>query len=207
LVKSHRAPIFAFVDGEVIHARLGQSGTGFGGFGNVVAIKDKNDYLHCYAHLDSISVRLGQKVVSGQEVGKQGTTGRSTGSHLHYEVRSKSSPSFGFGKDVDPSKYLDSFKIKPATEEIKTAKIPVFIENKKCNDGLLINGITFVHVRDLAETYGGKLEWANKNLKVNGTTVGSARLINNSNYAPVRDIAAILKVQVQWNGKEVRLHK
>ncbi|NOJ73215.1 M23 family metallopeptidase, partial [Paenibacillus alvei] len=109
LVRAHKAPIFAFTAGEVVHAREGQSGTGFGGFGNVVAVMDERGALHCYAHLDTCSVKVGQKVIAGQEVGKQGTTGRSTGSHLHYEVRTKSSPSYGFGSHTDPGSYLSKY--------------------------------------------------------------------------------------------------
>ncbi|WP_407672884.1 glucosaminidase domain-containing protein [Paenibacillus profundus] len=106
LVKAHKAPIFAFMGGEVVHAREGQTGTGFGNFGIVVALKDERGALHCYAHLNSCSVKVGQKVAAGQEVGKQGTTGRSTGSHLHYEVRTKSAPSFGFDCHTNPGEYL-----------------------------------------------------------------------------------------------------
>lgn len=109
LVKAHKAPIFAFMGGEVVHARMGQDGTGFGGFGNVVAVKDERGALHCYAHLDSCSVRVGQKVAVGQEVGKQGTTGRSTGSHLHYEVRTNATPSYGYGSHTDPGFYLSKY--------------------------------------------------------------------------------------------------
>lgn len=116
LVKAHRAPIYAFTAGTVVHAREGLAGTGFGGFGIVVAVRDKYGALHCYAHLDSVSVSVGQTVAAGQEIGKQGTTGRSTGSHLHYEVRTKSTPSFGFGSHTDPGAYLSDF-ISKETEE------------------------------------------------------------------------------------------
>ena len=116
LVKSHRAPIFAFTPGEVLFAGMGQTGTGFGGYGNVVAIKDKNNRLHVYAHLDSVTVRKGQNVVQGQEVGKQGNTGQSTGSHLHYEVRknAQSTPPYGWIADranncFEPTQYLHKF--------------------------------------------------------------------------------------------------
>lgn len=117
LVKAHKAPIFAFMAGEVVHARMGQSGSGFGGFGNVVAIKDERGALHCYAHLDSCTVKVGQRVAAGQEVGKQGNTGRTTGlgaaneagSHLHYEVRQRSTPSYGLGSHTDPGAYLSKY--------------------------------------------------------------------------------------------------
>lgn len=111
LVKAHKSPIFAFTNGQVMYAGDGKPGTGFGGFGLVVAVKDKKGSLHCYVHLDSVSVAVGQTVKSGQEVGKQGATGRVTGSHLHYEVRKVSSPSNGWtareeDRCYDPTQYL-----------------------------------------------------------------------------------------------------
>lgn len=123
LVKTHRAPILAFVAGEVVHAGDGRPGTGFGNMGNVVAVKDDKGYLHCYVHLDSVSVKVGQFVQRGQEVGKQGATGISvTGSHLHYEVRKKSSPSFGWvasetDRCFDPGQYLIDYYKSERKEE------------------------------------------------------------------------------------------
>src|SRR5690625_513439 len=114
LVKSHRSPIEAFVDGEVVYAGMGRTGTGLGGYGNVVFIKDENSYGHLYAHLDSVSVKKGQHVKKGQIIGKQGNTGKSTGSHLHYEIRKKTSPFYGWTADkskstVNPTTYLKNF--------------------------------------------------------------------------------------------------
>lgn len=106
LVKYHKYPIPAFVGGVVLFAGEGVSGTGFGGYGNVVALRDEKGYVHCYCHLDSVVVRKGQTLSKGDIVGNQGTTGRSTGSHLHYEVRSKDSPFYGYGSHVDPTEYL-----------------------------------------------------------------------------------------------------
>jgi murein DD-endopeptidase MepM/ murein hydrolase activator NlpD len=109
LVKPNKAPIFPFVAGLVVHAGMGQAGTGLGGYGNVVAVKDSKGTLHCYCHLDSVSVRVGQAVGLTDEIGHEGTTGRSTGPHLHYEVRTKCEPSYGFGCDTDPTNYLKLF--------------------------------------------------------------------------------------------------
>ncbi|MGF9913755.1 M23 family metallopeptidase [Paenibacillus ehimensis] len=110
LVKYHKYPIPAFVGGAVLFAGEGVSGTGFGGYGNVVAIKDGKGYVHCYCHLDSVAVKKGQILSKGDIVGNQGTTGRSTGSHLHYEVRAKDTPSYGYGTHVDPGEYLENLK-------------------------------------------------------------------------------------------------
>ncbi|MBO9596710.1 MAG: M23 family metallopeptidase [Cohnella sp.] len=129
LVKSHKAPIGAFVAGKVVHAGEGKLGTGFGNMGNVVAVKDDRGCLHCYVHLDSVSVKVGQAIERGQEIGKQGSTGKySTGSHLHYEIRKKSEPSFGWiesepDRCYEPTQYLiDYYKAKddePMTKEEK----------------------------------------------------------------------------------------
>ncbi|WP_250287357.1 MULTISPECIES: M23 family metallopeptidase [unclassified Frankia] len=57
------------------------------GYGNFVQIQHANNVVTCYAHLSRISVRVGQQVATGQQVGLEGSTGFSTGPHLHFEVR------------------------------------------------------------------------------------------------------------------------
>lgn len=114
LVKAHQAPIGAFTDGTVLYADVGRSGTGVGGFGNTVVIKDNKGAAHVYCHLDSIAVKKGQTVKQGQTIGRQGATGKVTGSHLHYEVRKKSSPSLGWTSTPEnsthnPATYLKEF--------------------------------------------------------------------------------------------------
>ena len=86
-------PVRATADGTVVAA--GWSG----GYGRVVDVDHHNGLSTRYAHLSSIEVRVGQSVKSGQIVGKVGSTGRSTGPHLHYETRLK-------GEPVDPQKFL-----------------------------------------------------------------------------------------------------
>jgi murein DD-endopeptidase MepM/ murein hydrolase activator NlpD len=70
-----------------------------GGYGKMVEIDHGNGLATRYAHLSAIDVRVGDKVRIGQTVGKLGSTGRSTGPHLHYETRVEGDP-------VDPQKFL-----------------------------------------------------------------------------------------------------
>jgi murein DD-endopeptidase MepM/ murein hydrolase activator NlpD len=107
LVKPPYSPIKAFIEGTVIHARMGQANTGVGGFGNTVIIKDKYNHVQMYAHLTDYCVKVGDFVKVGQVIGRQGDTGKSAGQHLHFEVRTKPSPSFGFGYHTDPVAYVD----------------------------------------------------------------------------------------------------
>jgi len=114
LVLEHQAPIHSFVGGQVVHAKMGATGSGFGGYGIVVAIKDKYGCLHVYAHLDMAVVTVGQFVDRGKMIGRQGNTGQSTGSHLHYEIRKDSSPQFGWIADrqnncYEPLTYLREY--------------------------------------------------------------------------------------------------
>lgn len=75
--------------GEVIVSR--SSGWN-GGYGNYVVVKHGNGTQTLYAHLNSVSVGVGEYVSSGQTVGGVGNSGRSTGIHLHFEVRGASNP-------------------------------------------------------------------------------------------------------------------
>jgi len=70
-----------------------------GGYGNCVRIAHTNSYETLYGHLSRISVNVGQEVTVGQKIGEVGSTGRSTGTHLHYEIRKN-------GKAINPISYL-----------------------------------------------------------------------------------------------------
>lgn len=69
------------------------------GYGNVVMVDHAHGYSTVYAHLSKISVKAGQHVEAGSVIGQLGSTGRSTGPHLHYEVQSK-------GQRIDPEQFL-----------------------------------------------------------------------------------------------------
>jgi murein DD-endopeptidase MepM/ murein hydrolase activator NlpD len=70
-----------------------------GGYGNLVEVSHGNGFATRYGHLSQIDVKVGQAIRLGQSVGKLGSTGRSTGPHLHYETRID-------GEAVDPQKFL-----------------------------------------------------------------------------------------------------
>jgi murein DD-endopeptidase MepM/ murein hydrolase activator NlpD len=70
-----------------------------GGYGKMVEVRHGNGFSTRYAHLSEIEVSVGQKVAVGDMVGRVGSTGRSTGPHLHYETRIE-------GESVDPQKFL-----------------------------------------------------------------------------------------------------
>ncbi len=76
-------PIVAAAEGVVISA-----GWNSGGYGNLVKMKHPDGSISLYAHNNRILVRRGQKVKQGQQIAEMGTTGRSTGPHLHFEIRS-----------------------------------------------------------------------------------------------------------------------
>ena len=88
-------PIYATFDGRVRHTNYIARG-----YGNLVIIRHDNGLETFYAHLSEINVKPGEWVTAGQVIGKGGNTGRSTGSHLHYEIRYK-------GHSFDPERLID----------------------------------------------------------------------------------------------------
>ncbi len=81
-----RPPVYAVTSGTVEFAgRLG-------GYGNLIILNHGNGLSTYYAHLDNFYVSRGQSVTQGAAIGKMGSTGRSTGPHLHFEIRKHSRP-------------------------------------------------------------------------------------------------------------------
>ena len=88
-------PILAAADGKVTLAGFN------GGYGNSIEIRHANGLLTRYAHMSGLNVRAGQMVERGVVIGRMGSTGRSTGSHLHFEVRLN-------GQAINPRKFLEA---------------------------------------------------------------------------------------------------
>lgn len=88
--------INATADGEVVRSEMSK-----GGYGNVIEIQHADGTVTRYAHNKSNDVNVGQKVRAGDPIGRVGSTGRSTGPHLHYEVRKN-------GRAIDPNIAFES---------------------------------------------------------------------------------------------------
>ncbi|MCQ8877340.1 peptidoglycan DD-metalloendopeptidase family protein [Pseudoalteromonas shioyasakiensis] len=76
----HKTEIFAPADGKVL--RAGRNG----GYGNFIELEHKNGFVTRFGHLNKIKVKKGQTVAKNDVIGLMGSTGRSTSTHLHYEV-------------------------------------------------------------------------------------------------------------------------
>jgi|GEM_PF-2983641 len=87
------APVHAVAAGTVIKAAYDRS------YGNVVVINHHNGHKTLYAHASKLLVKVGEKVKAGQQIARVGSTGHSTGSHLHFEIHRS-------GRQVDPGPYL-----------------------------------------------------------------------------------------------------
>ena len=89
------SPIYATFDGRVRYAQNSRTG-----YGNLVIIRHDNGLETYMGHLSKITVKAGDWVTAGQVVGEGGSTGRSTGPHLHFETRY-------YGQSFDPERLID----------------------------------------------------------------------------------------------------
>jgi murein DD-endopeptidase MepM/ murein hydrolase activator NlpD len=114
-------PIYATADGMVDHADRQ------GGYGNMVEIDHGKGIATRYGHLSKILVSDGQKVTRGQLIALMGSTGRSTGPHLHYEVRID-------GHAVNPVPFLTTADYLLAAKDRAVGAIPVSVDGPAPQD-------------------------------------------------------------------------
>ena len=97
-------PVYATADGKITVAERRNT------YGNMIEIDHGYNYQTRYMHLSHMSVEPGQRVEKGQEIGRIGSTGKSTAPHLHYEVRfrgeAQNPVNYGFS-DLDPEEYAE----------------------------------------------------------------------------------------------------
>ena len=108
---SEGTPVIATKSGEITFINkgcsVGDSSCG-GGYGNYIKIDHGDGIESLYAHLKEVLVNVGEKVSQGQIIGYSGNTGRSTGPHLHFEIRLN-------GTRVDPLEYVDPENPRPVS--------------------------------------------------------------------------------------------
>ncbi|MCX5072935.1 M23 family metallopeptidase [Streptomyces sp. NPDC060334] len=107
---SHTGIDFHAASGTSVHAvgagTIVEAGYG-GAYGNNVVIKHNDGTYTQYGHMSSLDVSVGQQVTPGQQIGLSGSTGNSSGPHLHFEARTGSQ----YGSDIDPIAYLRSHDV------------------------------------------------------------------------------------------------
>jgi murein DD-endopeptidase MepM/ murein hydrolase activator NlpD len=128
------SPIRSATDGTVTYAGWA------GAYGNQIKVGVNSTTEIWYNHMSKLIASKGDKVTAGKEIGKLGTTGNSTGPHLHFEVRVN-------GKDVDPMPYLSGSKTVPAGDVAVDVSNP-FSSIGKLGDffKLLADPITWMRV-------------------------------------------------------------
>lgn len=149
--------VYAVASGTVIRARFapGAKGADPSGWGNYVIVRT-DGYDIIYAHLASVAVTQGMQIAAGERLGIQGSTGNSTGPHLHFEVRKDD---WQLRQDVDPVMYLQGLE---QLEQDQGVPIRLLC---RCGDlldelqGVMIDGAVYGPVRPLMEQYGHKVEW------------------------------------------------
>lgn len=93
ILGDYGTPIFATTSGKAERAHFDP------GYGNFVLIKNEQGYETVYAHMSELAIKPNSQVKQGQLIGYMGSTGRSTGTHLHYSIYKK-------GKALDPKPYM-----------------------------------------------------------------------------------------------------
>jgi murein DD-endopeptidase MepM/ murein hydrolase activator NlpD len=146
--------IYTTVTGIVEAARRDTHPTG--GMGLYVRIKeDGTDRRFYFAHLSAASVKVGQNLKAGDPIGTEGSTGNSTGSHLHYEIRT----------DPDNMTFLDVSEISGIpnrlgmvdVKEKKIEEVTLAVGSKPVK-GLLIDGVTYAPLREIIDALKSELE-------------------------------------------------
>jgi murein DD-endopeptidase MepM/ murein hydrolase activator NlpD len=111
IANSQGTPIIAMADGKVIRTQdndpeydkkpLAEKSIAVQAlWGNLIVLQHKNNVTSWYAHMVEKKVKMGEKVLKGQQIGLMGTTGRSTGSHLHLTVKKDN-------RAVDPAEFFE----------------------------------------------------------------------------------------------------
>ena len=165
LVSDGSKIISAVIGGEVLRSRMvTDKSNRTWEWGNYVSVIGDDGFTYYYCHLASRLVAAGERVVAGQALGIEGSTGRSSGSHLHFEVRNAS------GSSIDPTEILrivNSDGAVRAVDETEEQEEIIIDDEKKTTDSVP------------NEWAREAVEWAVENGIIYGTGDGELKLRDN----------------------------
>lgn len=156
-VGSDNKNVLAVNDGKVTKITL------TGSYGRCIRILQNDGYLALYAHLSSIAVKMGDTVKAGQKIGVEGSTGNSTGSHLHLEIHSGSYnyPAKGSSPATaawlnNPCTYLGiENKLGEVSDMATVTKTALILNGKeKKFDAIVQDGVTYTALRPVLQELG-----------------------------------------------------
>ena len=142
--------IIAHSAGTVTYVQTGHGNnigsTGDASYGNLVKIKHGNGMFTLYAHLNSVSVNVGENVAKGKTIGYMGNTGNSYGAHLHFEVRSTNDAT------INPTSYINSDLPNLPTGDVKPEPLPPTTDGLKFKVG---DTVKFTGTKHYTSSQGG----------------------------------------------------
>jgi len=146
-------PVLAARGGRVLTARTTPDKEA----GLLVRIDHGGGFNTRYLHLDRVMVKVGDIVRMGQQIGTVGSTGRSTGPHLHFEIRINDVP-------VDPTPYINGMT-RMGPRLVVDGKVleaeTMLINGVSYIFGDTVNGPNYIAVRAVAELLGRRVRWEN----------------------------------------------
>lgn len=172
--------VVAAFDGRVRYAKYNSSG-----YGNLIIVRHYNGLETYYAHLSKINVSVNQEVKAGELIGLGGNTGRSTGSHLHFEVRF-------YDNALDPEEVID-FKNKTLKDENLFVHKGLFDYKKVSsskpsgNSSVVRSDAKYHKVRSGDSLY--------KIARMYGTSIDRLCKLNNINRDDILKVGIVLKVK------------
>lgn len=123
-------------------------------YGNHLCVKHADGMISLYAHLAYISVKVGQRVTLTTKLGKEGTTGNSTGIHLHLEIHKGS---YSYPAKINPKTWIDEHK---EAADLIVKKQVVYVDGKAVTlEAVYQNGTNYMKLRDIAEALGATVNY------------------------------------------------
>lgn len=138
------------------------------GWGNYAIVRQDDGHDAIYAHLSRACATEGERVYPGDAIGIQGSTGNSSGAHLHFEIRKGDWQNCD---DINPADYLGiKNELGPVEEKEKALEKITIRKEGEVYEGTLIDGVVYGPVRSLFESQGQEVIWNESTKTVTITT-------------------------------------